>query len=88
MIASITQEENSVVTCLDETRHGFEDGDHVTFHEVQGMPALNACEPRKIKVCVCVCVCEVVVGMLELQNFPHTSESAYSTHMTRSHTAS
>jgi hypothetical protein len=35
---------------LDETRHGLEDGDFVTFTEVQGMTELNGCEPRKISV--------------------------------------
>lgn len=35
MIADITQEKESVVTCLDDTRHGLEDGDHVTFTEVR-----------------------------------------------------
>lgn len=50
MIASVTREEIGTVTCLDETRHGLEDGDYVTFSEVQGMTALNGCEPRKIKV--------------------------------------
>ena len=34
----------------DETRHGFEEGDHVTFSEVQGMEHLNGCDPIKIKV--------------------------------------
>lgn len=38
------------MTCLDETRHGLEDGDFVTFSEVQGMTELNGCEPRKISV--------------------------------------
>jgi len=44
------QEAESVVTCLDETRHSFQDGDYVTFSEIQGMTELNQCEPRKIKV--------------------------------------
>jgi ubiquitin-activating enzyme E1 len=35
---------------LDETRHGLEDGDFVTFTEVQGMTELNGCEPRKVSV--------------------------------------
>lgn len=48
IISSITSD--GVVTCLDETRHGFEDGDYVTFHEIQGMTELNQCKPRKIKV--------------------------------------
>lgn len=39
-----------MVTCLDETRHGLEDGDFVTFSEVQGMEELNGCEPRKVTV--------------------------------------
>lgn len=39
-----------MVTCLDETRHGLEDGDFVTFTEVQGMTELNGCEPRRISV--------------------------------------
>lgn len=50
MVASITKDAEGVVTCLDETRHGMEDGDYVTFSEVKGMIELNACEPRKIKV--------------------------------------
>eukprot|EP00795_Rhopilema_esculentum_P000847 gene847-10594_t len=50
MIASVTRDKEGVVTCLDETRHGYEDGNHVTFAEVKGMKELNGCEPRKIKV--------------------------------------
>ena len=34
MIAGITKDVESVVTCLDESRHGLEDGDYVTFTEV------------------------------------------------------
>ncbi|XP_008488261.2 ubiquitin-like modifier-activating enzyme 1 [Diaphorina citri] len=50
IIAGVTREAEGVVTCLDETRHGFEDGDYVTFSEVQGMTQLNGIEPRKVKV--------------------------------------
>ena len=50
MIASITRDTDGVVTCLDEHRHGFEDGDYVRFEEVQGMTELNASEPLRIKV--------------------------------------
>ncbi|KAK7794144.1 hypothetical protein R5R35_012527 [Gryllus longicercus] len=50
MIASISRDEEGVVTCLDDTRHGLTDGDHVTFTEVQGMTELNHCEPLKIRV--------------------------------------
>ena len=38
------------MTCLDEARHGLEDGDFVTFREVQGMDELNGCKPRKVSV--------------------------------------
>jgi ubiquitin-activating enzyme E1 len=50
MIAEISTETEGIVTCLDETRHGLEDGDYVTFVEVSGMEALNGCAPRKVKV--------------------------------------
>lgn len=39
-----------VVSALDETRHGLQDGDYVTFSEVRGMEALNDSEPRKVEV--------------------------------------
>uniref|UniRef100_A0A8W8LXB6 E1 ubiquitin-activating enzyme n=1 Tax=Magallana gigas TaxID=29159 RepID=A0A8W8LXB6_MAGGI len=64
MVASITKDKEGVVTCLDEARHGYEDGDHVTFTEVQGMTELNGCKPIKIKVLA-----------LEIQpNFPTMNE--------------
>lgn len=50
MIAGISKDVEGVVTCLDESRHGLEDGDYVTFSEIVGMEELNSCEPRKIKV--------------------------------------
>ncbi|KAK7957112.1 uncharacterized protein PG986_006334 [Apiospora aurea] len=43
-------DEEGMVSALDETRHGLEDGDFVTFTEVQGMEALNGGEPRKVTV--------------------------------------
>ncbi|KAH7150402.1 hypothetical protein B0J13DRAFT_550106 [Dactylonectria estremocensis] len=43
-------DEEGLVSALDETRHGLEDGDFVTFTEVEGMEALNGAEPRKITV--------------------------------------
>lgn len=43
-------DEEGVVSALDETRHGLEDGDYVTFSEVEGMEALNNGESRKITV--------------------------------------
>ena len=50
LCASITKEANGVVTCLDESRHGLEDGDHVSFSELVGMTELNDTEPRPVKV--------------------------------------
>ncbi|EXK31938.1 ubiquitin-activating enzyme E1 [Fusarium oxysporum f. sp. melonis 26406] len=43
-------DEEGLVSALDETRHGLEDGDYVTFSEVEGMEALNGAEPRRITV--------------------------------------
>ncbi|KAK8118507.1 Ubiquitin-activating enzyme E1 1 [Apiospora kogelbergensis] len=43
-------DEEGLVSALDETRHGLEDGDYVTFTEVEGMEALNGGEPRKVTV--------------------------------------
>ncbi|TAQ87534.1 hypothetical protein B7494_g4141 [Chlorociboria aeruginascens] len=48
IVAGIDDE--GLVSALDETRHGLEDGDSVTFGELQGIEALNGAEPRKITV--------------------------------------
>lgn len=48
MIAAVTKETEGVVTCIDETRHGYEIGDYVTFSEIKGMVELNKCEPRVV----------------------------------------
>lgn len=50
MVASISRDRHGIVTCLDDTRHGMEEGDYVTFTEVQGMTELNGCDPKKIQV--------------------------------------
>lgn len=50
MIVSVESSKEGLVTTLDETRHGLEDGDYVTFSEIVGMEALNGCEPRKVTV--------------------------------------
>ncbi|KAJ6592634.1 ubiquitin activating enzyme [Mycena capillaripes] len=46
IISSI--DEIGLVTCSDEKRHSLQDGDFVTFTEVQGMTELNGCEPYKV----------------------------------------
>lgn len=48
IVAGIDQD--GLVSALDETRHGLEDGDYVTFTEVEGMETLNDAPPRKIEV--------------------------------------
>jgi ubiquitin-activating enzyme E1 len=44
------KDKEGIVMSQEETRHGLEDGDYVTFTEIKGMTELNGCEPRKIKV--------------------------------------
>ncbi|KAK5131607.1 hypothetical protein LTR08_000794 [Meristemomyces frigidus] len=48
IVAAIDSE--GLVSALDETRHGLEDGDFVTFAEVEGMDKINDGIPRKITV--------------------------------------
>ncbi|CAD6890696.1 unnamed protein product [Tilletia laevis] len=50
MVVSVDKDKDALVTTVDETRHGLEDGDYVTFSEVQGMTELNGTAPRKISV--------------------------------------
>ncbi|KAF8564270.1 hypothetical protein P879_09148 [Paragonimus westermani] len=50
MVQQIERSKQGLVTCLEETRHDFEDGDYVTFSEIKGMSELNGCEPRKVSV--------------------------------------
>ncbi|XP_062040592.1 ubiquitin-like modifier-activating enzyme 1 [Lepus europaeus] len=50
MVSMVTKDNPGIVTCLDETRHGFESGDFVSFTEVQGMNELNGIHPLEIKV--------------------------------------
>ncbi|MBW0490378.1 hypothetical protein O181_030093 [Austropuccinia psidii MF-1] len=50
MIVAIENATEGLVTTLDESRHGLEDGDYVSFSEVEGMDALLKGEPRQVKV--------------------------------------
>ncbi|KAH7916131.1 hypothetical protein BJ138DRAFT_1122053 [Hygrophoropsis aurantiaca] len=50
IITSVNKDHEGLVTCIDETFHGLEDGNFVTFTEVQGMEELNGCKPRKVTV--------------------------------------
>ncbi|KAE9964230.1 E1 ubiquitin-activating protein [Venturia inaequalis] len=43
-------DEEGIVTVFDENRHGLEDGDFITFQEVEGMAGINDAAPMKISV--------------------------------------
>lgn len=49
IIASISNDNPALVSCVDDERLEFQDGDLVVFSEIQGMPELNDGKPRKIK---------------------------------------
>lgn len=48
IIASISNDNPALVSCVDDERVEFQDGDLVVFYEVQGMTELNDGKPRKI----------------------------------------
>ncbi|KAF4008087.1 hypothetical protein G4228_019698 [Cervus hanglu yarkandensis] len=50
MVSMVTKGNPGIVTCLDESGHGFESGDFVSFTEVQGMSELNGICPLEINV--------------------------------------
>ncbi|KAL1410395.1 E1 ubiquitin-activating protein [Vanrija albida] len=50
MVLYVENGDEALVTTVDETRHGLEDGDYVVFSEVKGMEGLNGAEPRKVTV--------------------------------------
>ncbi|KAK8564704.1 hypothetical protein V6N13_019865 [Hibiscus sabdariffa] len=49
IIASISNDNPGLVSCVDDERLGFQDGDLVVFSEIQGMTELNDGKPRKIR---------------------------------------
>lgn len=49
LISGITREKSGVVACIEDHRHGLEDGDVVRFSEVKGMTEINGKE-FKVKV--------------------------------------
>lgn len=49
IIASISNDSNALLSCVDDERLEFQDGDLVVFSEVKGMEELNDGKPRKIK---------------------------------------
>lgn len=49
IVSHISQAEQGVVTVHDEQRHDLEDGECVTFEEVEGMTELNGCSPIQVK---------------------------------------
>lgn len=49
IVASVANDNPSLVTCVDDERLQFDDGDFVVFTEVRGMTELNDGKPRKVK---------------------------------------
>ncbi|XP_052162405.1 ubiquitin-activating enzyme E1 3 isoform X2 [Oryza glaberrima] len=49
IIASISNDNPVLVSCVDDERLEFQDGDFVVFSEVHGMAELNDGKPRKVK---------------------------------------
>ncbi|GFZ01570.1 ubiquitin-activating enzyme 1 [Actinidia rufa] len=49
IIASISNDNPAIVSCVDDERLEFQDGDLVVFSEIRGMTELNDGKPRKIK---------------------------------------
>ncbi|KAK9279299.1 hypothetical protein L1049_012978 [Liquidambar formosana] len=49
IIASISNDNPALISCVDDERLEFQDGDFVVFSEVHGMTELNDGKPRKIK---------------------------------------
>ena len=49
IIASISNDSPALVSCVDDERLEFQDGDLVVFSEVEGMVELNDGRPRKVK---------------------------------------
>ncbi|KAI5082021.1 hypothetical protein GOP47_0001764 [Adiantum capillus-veneris] len=51
IVASISNDNLALVSCVDDERLEFQDGDLVVFTEVHGMTELNDGKPRKVKNC-------------------------------------
>ncbi|KAF3334641.1 ubiquitin-activating enzyme E1 1-like isoform X1 [Carex littledalei] len=49
IVASISNDNPALVSCVDDERLEFQDGDLVTFSEIKGMTELNDGKPRKVK---------------------------------------
>lgn len=50
IIASITNDKNGLITLIEETRHNLEDGDFVTFRNIEGTSELNDLDPVPVTV--------------------------------------
>ena len=48
IVTDVTRDEKATVFTHDAKRHGFDEGDYVTFREVEGMTQLNDGVPRKV----------------------------------------
>ncbi|XP_078159834.1 ubiquitin-activating enzyme E1 1-like isoform X1 [Carex rostrata] len=50
IIASISNDNPALVSCVDDERLEFQDGNYIVFSEIKGMTELNDDKPRKIKM--------------------------------------
>ncbi|EFA76257.1 ubiquitin activating enzyme E1 [Heterostelium album PN500] len=50
MVSAVSQDKTGVVTLVDEQKLQLQDGDFITFKEINGMTQLNDLPPQKIKV--------------------------------------
>lgn len=50
IIASISNDNPALISCVDDERLEFQDGDLVVFSEVHGMTELNDGKPKKVKI--------------------------------------
>lgn len=51
IVASVSNDNPALVSCVDDERLEFQDGDMVVFSEIHGMSQLNDGKPRKVKDC-------------------------------------
>lgn len=51
IVASVASGKNALVTCVEDERLEFQDGQYVTFSEVVGMTELNQHKPIKVRNC-------------------------------------
>ncbi|OIR58837.1 MAG: ubiquitin activating enzyme E1 [Amphiamblys sp. WSBS2006] len=51
VVTGISQDTKGIVSCLEDERHGFQEGDYVEFRSVEGMEEVNTCGPLQVVSC-------------------------------------